>query len=158
MGNEHGRRIRRLERWNRLLLGGLGAAVLLTALAGMAGDEAGTLRCRRLELIDEAGTVLAFLGTDDDGSTGLFINDDGGGLRISLSHDEEQSALYVRDGTGTIRVGVAQFAHGGGGFALHGAGSKGAAVLYHKDGGSLTFYDREGKVTHRVPEPEKPAG
>ena len=51
-------------------------------------------------------------------------------------------------------AGVARFAHGGGGVALHGAESRGAAVLFLKDGaGSLTFYDESGETRQRVPDP-----
>jgi len=59
--------------------------------------------------------------------------------------------LYVRDASDQVRIGVAQFAHGGGGVALHGAAAKGAAVLYFKEQGSLTFYDSEGNVIARSP-------
>ena len=50
------------------------------------------------------------------------------------------------------RVGVAQFSHGGGGFALHGPGTRGAAVLYLRGDGSLTQYDTTGVVTARWPD------
>jgi hypothetical protein len=49
------------------------------------------------------------------------------------------------------RVVAAQFAHGRGGFALHGPESKGAAVLYLKEEGSLTFHGSDGEVTARLP-------
>lgn len=53
---------------------------------------------------------------------------------------------------GDTRLGAAQFAHGGGGYALHGPGGRGAAVLYLSGDGSLTIYDAEGGVTARFPE------
>lgn len=53
---------------------------------------------------------------------------------------------------GDTRVGAAQFAHGGGGYALHGPGGRGAAVLYLKDEGSLTMYDADGAVAARFSE------
>lgn len=56
-----------------------------------------------------------------------------------------------RSKTGDTRIGVAQFAHGGGGFALHGPEAKGAAVLYLKERGTLTFYGDEGGVTRQAP-------
>ena len=79
------------------------------------------------------------------------LHDSEGVVRLSLTHDASQSALYISDSDGTTRVGVAQFAHGGGGVALHGAESKGATVLYHKGSGNLSFYDSEGNTTTRVP-------
>ena len=75
-------------------------------------------------------------------------------LTLALAHDPGGSALFIRDSEGVIRVGVAQFAHGGGGVALHGPGSKGAAVLYFQEAGSLTFYDPDGNPTMRLPEAE----
>jgi hypothetical protein len=71
--------------------------------------------------------------------------------RVTLRHDDDETALYLRDAAGDIRVGVAQYAHGGGGFALNRPEVKGAAVLYFKEAGSLTFYDAEGTITSRVP-------
>ena len=93
--------------------------------------------------------------TARDGATGLFIHVATGGLRLTLSHDAAQSALFIRDDEGTVRLGAAQFAHGGGGFALHGPESRGAAVMYLKGQGSLAFYDENGTVTTRVPEIEQ---
>ena len=55
------------------------------------------------------------------------------------------------DETGGTRLGAAQFAHGGGGYALHGPEMKGAAVLYLKGEGSLSMYDAEGELTDRFP-------
>jgi hypothetical protein len=45
-------------------------------------------------------------------------------------------------------------AAGGTGFALHGEGSKGGAVLYLSKGrGSLSFYGEDGTVLDRIPAP-----
>lgn len=145
-------RIRKLERTNRLLTVGLLAAAAFFA-AGSASEtrDSEPLRAQRIELIDPDGTVRAMLGADAEGSTGLFVYDSEGGVRLSLTHDPDQSALFISDAEGTVRIGVAQFAHGGGGVALHGAQSKGATVLYHKDSGSLSLYDTEGERTLRIP-------
>jgi len=99
-------------------------------------------------------SMVTRLGVDADGSRGLFINDPNDRLRVAAVQDQSQSAFYVFDTTGTIRIGVAQFAHGGEGIALHGENSKGAAVLYYKDSGSLSFYDTDGKITSRIPDKE----
>jgi hypothetical protein len=48
-----------------------------------------------------------------------------------------------------LAVGGTLFAHGGGGFALHGPEAKGAAVLYLKGDGNLTFFGAEGEVQAR---------
>lgn len=114
--------------------------------------DAETLRARKIELVDAEGRVRAELAIDEDGSAGLFLHDEEGRVRASLAHDESQTALYLRDAEGGIRVGAAQYSHGGGGFALHGPGAKGTAVLYLKDEGSLTFYDGAGEVIHRIPQ------
>ncbi|KPJ86392.1 MAG: hypothetical protein AMS18_15690 [Gemmatimonas sp. SG8_17] len=119
-----------LERTNRLLLA---AAMILGALlvAGFRyGSEpvADVVRAHRIQLVDGSGHV-----------------------RIDLRHDTTETGLFILDESGGTRIGVAQFAHGGGGFALHGPDMKGAAVLYLKGQGSLTFYDETGEVTHRIP-------
>lgn len=149
------RRIKKLEWRNRLLL--LGAVSLV-----VFGFESRTVpaktrtekvvRAERVEIVDKNGIAAVVLGLDDQGSAGVFINDGAGSVRVALAHDTEGSALFIRDAKGVIRVGVAQFAHGGGGVALHGPDSKGAAVLYFKEAGSLTFFDPEGNPTVRVPD------
>lgn len=148
-------RIKRLEWWNRLWM--LGVVSLLfwgfTSRISPARDEVhGILRTERLEIVGERGQPAAVLGFDEQGSSGLFIHDPGGSMRVALAHDSQGSALFLRDSEGVIRVGVAQFADGGGGVALHGPSSQGAAVLYFKETGSLSFYDATGKATYRVPE------
>lgn len=154
------RRLRRLEWWNRaLMLGGVALLVYggTTHTVPAKAKTEKLVRAERVEIVDSQGQSVAVLGVDEQGSAGLFLNDPGGGVRVALAHDANGSALFLRDNEGVIRVGVAQFAHGGGGVALHGPGSRGAAVLYYKDGGSLTFYDPEGEPTLRFPgeEPEE---
>ena len=80
------------------------------------------------------------------GYPALYFRDAEGVTRLALFHEAEASGVYVSDETGTTRIGIAQFAHGGGGVALHGPESRGAAVLYYKDDGSLRFFDGNGAV------------
>lgn len=108
-----------------------------------------SVRARSIQLLDSEGKVAAEL-TTRDGVPGLYILDAGGKTRVSLFHSSEATGLYVNDQDEVTRIGVAQFSHGGGGVALHGPESKGAAVLYFKDSGSLRFFDAEGKVTNGV--------
>jgi hypothetical protein len=125
-------RVRRLERSNRRLMAGLfvGFCLSLVAFASQQGDAPAVLQAQRFQLVDDTGHVW-----------------------IDLKHDSAETAIFLFDDSGTVRVGVAQFAHGGGGFALHGPQSRGAAVLYLRDQGSLTFYDAEDEATARFPVP-----
>lgn len=125
-------RMRRLETTNRLLGAGLALSLLLMLGASFAprSPSSDVVRAKRLQVIDETGRV-----------------------RIDLRHDSTETGLFVLDEAGDPRVGAAQFAHGGGGVALHGPGLKGAAVLYFKGAGALTFYDSSGVVTARFPDP-----
>lgn len=149
------RRLAAVERRNRLLAAALvlvfGGGLLLAAGPG-ADPPAPLVRAERFQLVDGAGTVRAELRLDE-GAPVFSLLDEAGVERLSLSHGADATALYIRDASGTTRLGAAQFAHGGGGFALHGPESKGAAVLYLKDRGSLSFYDAQGTVTLRLPEP-----
>jgi hypothetical protein len=146
-------RIRRLEVTNRFLLLGVIVMAALFLIAGQKPTEtARILRAQSLEIVNEQGAVRARLSATEAG--GEFVLLDAAAIqRASLQHDGADTALYLRDQDGTTRIGVAQFAHGGGGFALHGAESKGAAVLYRKgDKGSLSFYDADGTLLHRFPD------
>ena len=129
-----------------LLVGWLTAAVI--------PNETEAVRATRFELVDDSGTVRAVLGELDDETTGLAIYDDSSRVRLRAGHGPDATALFIRDDAGDTRVGVSQFAHGGGGFALHGEEMKGATVLYMKDGkGSLRLFDAEGNVTYQAPAP-----
>jgi len=146
------RRVAALERRNRIVTTGL---VTLLALAGLSASvrQAGVpdeLRARRIVMVDGEGRVRAELAVDEEGSAGLFVRDAEGRRRAMVVHDPAQAALYLLDEEGTVRLGSALFAHGGVGHALHGPGAKGAAVLYLKDEGSLTFYGEDGQVLERI--------
>lgn len=141
-------RVAGLERANRALCA-LAAIAVLLALLGAAGEPR-SLAVRSITLVDGDGGVRAELALRD-GAPGLFIKDAHGVDRVALFHDDETSGLYISDEAGVTRIGVAQFAHGGGGVALHGPESKGAAVLYFKRAGSLRFFDADGSVLSQVP-------
>lgn len=85
-----------------------------------------------------------------DTNRGLYLKDRNGVNRASLFHADDGTGLYIMDEGGVTRIGIAQFAHGGGGVALHGPESKGATVLYYKNDGSLRFFDAQGVVTNQV--------
>lgn len=143
-----GRRVARLQRSNRRYFVGL---VLVAAGVIMAmSADGGTVRGSAFELVDEEGRVRAALKLED-GQPLMVFSDAEGQERMQLFHGNEATGVYVLDEAGTPRIGIAQFAHGGGGVALHGPESKGAAVLYLKGSGSLRFFDTEGKLTLSVP-------
>ena len=146
------RRVRRLERVNLGLAVALAATGVLLLTAASTRPEA--VRATRFELVDDAGRVRAELRSTAEG-TGLYVMDEEGTDRASLLYNQEETAMYLRDRAGDIRVGAAQYAHGGGGLALHGEQAKGATVLYMSDHrGSLRMFDAEGRITYQVPPPE----
>lgn len=140
-------RLKRLERLTAML-----AVVLIVAIAGLGYlllRPSHTLRAQALEIIDVKGNVVAVLG-QNDGRTGLFLLDENSIPRVSIFHADDADGLYIDDAGGVTRIGVAQFEHGGGGVALHGPESRGAAVLYFKDSGSLRIFDAQGNVAREV--------
>jgi len=142
-------RLRRAER--RIAALGLALGLAVAAAAYLLLRPADTLRVTSLELAGANGGTVARLGRAD-GRTGLFLLDDRAVERVAVFHADDADGLYVNDGEGVTRIGIAQFAHGGGGVALHGQGSHGAAVLYYKEAGSLRLFDREGKVVNEMTE------
>jgi len=145
-------RIETLEKRTRLLLGALLVTMGLALLgaAPSADPENGTVRATRFELVDTEGRVRGELSLRE-GAPVFSLLDETGQDRLSLNHDAGGTALFIRDEEGVVRLGAAQFANGGGSFALHGPDSKGAAVLYYDDSGSLSFYDPDGNRTLRLP-------
>lgn len=140
-------RLHRIERrngWLSIALGGL--LVLVTVGAKGAQDE---VRAESFQLVDSSGAVRARL-VMNGGHPGLFLTDESGTDRLKLFYEPDGTGLFFADEDGTTRIGIAQFAHGGGGVALHDPDSKGAAVLSLKGEGSLGFFDAEGNVTNIV--------
>lgn len=145
--DRHARRIARLERTNRILISVFGVSLLLFLMA--AASEPTTVRATAFQLLDKDGAVRAELVTRN-GSPGLYLKDKSGLDRVAVFDEPDGSGVYVMDTEGVTRIGLAQFAHGGGGLALHGRQSEGAAVLYLKQAGSLRFFDKNGQVTNQV--------
>jgi hypothetical protein len=148
-------RLRRIEVRNRLLSATIGGLLLILVIGMNASPT--NVRTSSVQLVDPNGAVRAELILED-GQPRFVLKDSSGVDRLKLFHGEDGTGLYIADEGGTTRVGIAQFAHGGGGVALHGPESKGAAVLYFKNEGSLRFFDAEGKVTNMIaaskPKPE----
>ncbi len=139
--------VRRLQLWNAILLGSV--IVLSTVVIREQFAETSLVQAQAFQLLSTEGKVLAEL-TAEDGNPGLFLKDTNGVNRVALFHADDGTGLHVIDADGVTRIGIAQFAHGGGGVALHGPESRGAAVLYLKNEGSLRFFDSEGEVTNQV--------
>lgn len=138
-------RLNRLATWNRVLsiviVAGLFAFILNQT------SESETLRAASFQLVDDAGVLLAEFAVRD-GNPGLYLVDADGNTRAAMFHAPDGTGLYIMDSDGVTRIGIAQFAHGGGGIALHGEQSRGAAVLYLKEKGSLRFFNADGNVTN----------
>ena len=141
-------RLKRAERWVIVL--GLALILAVAGFSYVLLRPSGALRVTSLELLDSGGGTVAVLGSRE-GRTGLFLLDEQAMPRVSVFHAADADGLYIDDGQGVTRIGVAQFDHGGGGLALHGPGSRGAAVLYYKNAGSLRFFDADGAVIQELP-------
>lgn len=142
-------RVMRLEQRQRRLLVTLGMVFTLVACMAMA-PKTQILRAHAFELLAPDGSVAAEWITRDNHPR-LHLKDANGTDRVAVYHAPDASGIYVNDTDGVTRIGVAQFAHGGGGVALHGPEGKGAAVLYLKREGSLRFFDATGVITTQVP-------
>lgn len=135
-----------------ILVGGI-ALASLTAFKEKS-DIQDSIRTKNLELVDNKGNVRARL-TLEKGHPTFTMSDENGVARITIVQDANQSGVFVSDKNKDTRIGIAQFAHGGGGVALHGPGGKGAAVLHLKGQGSLSFYEVDGEIKLRIPDPKK---
>lgn len=115
-----------------------------------SSDTEAVVRGNKFELVDPGGSVVAELAYVDGGPQLVFL-DEQNKPTIRLQQTADDSGLYILDEAGHSRIGIALFSHGGAGVALHGPEAKGAAVLYFKSRGSLSFYDPEGEVLERIP-------
>jgi hypothetical protein len=136
-----------LRRWNRVLVTA-GVICLVALLSGAKSDQS-VVKATSIQLISPAGDVRAEISMRN-GSPGVYLKDENGVDRVAIYHDSEGSGLHIMDGDAITRIGVVQFAHGGGGVALHGPESRGAAVFYLKTEGSLSFFDKDGQITNQV--------
>ncbi len=141
------KKIRRLEIFIAILT--MLVIALIAMLFKTSSSSSEVIQARGFQLISEGGQPMGGL-MFQDGFPSVYLTDGDGNNRLIATHDTDGTHLFLKDESGTTRVGVAQFAHGGGGFALHGEHSKGAAVLYFKEKGSLRFFDADGKVTNQL--------
>jgi hypothetical protein len=79
-------------------------AVLLTALLvqghrAAAASDAGTVRARAIELVDERGRVRAQLNVEADGETVFRLRDAAGEVRVKLGANGDGSGLLLVDGS-----------------------------------------------------------
>jgi len=84
----------------------LGAAVWSRA-APQGAPVSDIVRTRRLELVDQAGTVRAILGTDDNRQTRLKLTDESGKDRAILEVNfAGDSSLDLLDADGRVRASI----------------------------------------------------
>ncbi|MDX1440201.1 MAG: hypothetical protein R3284_09890 [Rubricoccaceae bacterium] len=146
-------RISKLERTNsRSTVAFL--ALLVTAVLGLSSSPrppSDIVRAQGFQLVDSSGAVRAELRMGSQGPH-LFLLDEQERKRIDLYHDDDASGLYIYDHGGDTRVGLAYFAHGGGGLAVHGPEGRGASVLYMQGTGPgrVSFYDSTGVELTRL--------
>lgn len=128
----------------------IGSCLCLLFVSG-AGFLPSVQRAERYEVLDGSGQLRGIFGVYDEGVM-IRLLDDSGREKVKIVENGDEVGMFLNDSLGVVRVGVAQFAHGGGGIALHGPQSKGAAVLYYKDSGTLTFYEKDGTARLKIPE------
>jgi len=125
------------------------ALLLATINSYKHASNTQNLKVRQIQIVDANGIIRAAVTTEDNQPV-IRLKDETGQDRLALLSDDHQTALLIYDAAGTVRLGASQFAHGGGGYALHGENSQGAAVLYLKQQGRLTFYDEEGGIIKNI--------
>ena len=125
------------------------ALLLATINSYKHASNTQNLTVRQIQIVDGDGNIRASVSAADN-QPSIRLRDASGQDRLALISDDQQSALLIYDAEGTVRLGASQFDHGGGGFALHGENSRGAAVLYLKQQGRLTFYDEDGGIIKNI--------
>jgi hypothetical protein len=169
------RRLRRLERYNRIhraVLTVLIGAVVVGFLVGSTGNRHETLSARRIRLDDESGKTRVMLKADDkEPGVGLF--DENGQLIALFAVLKDEGALRFYDADGTVRCGLGQdrrrvrlsfFDSEGEGCAEMGVYPSGPGVRLGKDDSwnsvwaaiadgrfVLTFRDAEDSALYSVP-------
>src|SRR5215210_6231974 len=115
------------------------------------GDESPSdvLRARRLEVVDDAGTVRAVVGTREEGIGGLTVFDAAGRKRAALEAGEVEgqgSGLSLFDANGKVRAVLYAHNEPGKGAAVYvnDEAEKSRAVLGVHEGGQATLVVNAG--------------
>jgi len=155
-------RVKKLERRYRLVLAGIGLAVLACAVVWVVAGatsraqaqnpaEAGkVIRVRKLILEDEKSKPRVWLGVTQDGPV-LDLDDEKGKTRVLLAVRQDMPGLGLYDEKGKDRVllGVSQ---AGPGLDLYDEKGKTCVLLaVSQDGPGLFLNDEKGKTIWSAP-------
>lgn len=80
------------------------ASVLVQSHRVSAAADAGTIRARAFELVDERGRVRAQLNVESDGEAVFRLRDSKGEIRVKLGADADGSGLLLIDGATEPRI------------------------------------------------------
>ena len=152
----HENRIQQLESHCRRLSAAVTALLVLMGVALLAGaiqDEAdGTVRTKKLEIVDSKGTVRIVLGEGDDHGYGVKLNDRDGKFRVALFEAPRAAGINIDKGSGyTLLVG-----EDGSGFSLRAAqGAPRAIVSVTQKEAQIQLQDQDRKAVFVAPNPER---
>ena len=155
--------------WNRLgmaalvLLATLGVVTMLSGIArGEGTGNAETIRCRKLEVVDNKGAVRVRIAVEDDGAGATDLNlygvDGRLGMGIQLRKDGVVSSNMF-DEKGQVRLGMNLFKQGRVGIDVRDRNGKIRAQLGIVDepaageagDATIRILDQSGKVIGAVP-------
>ena len=129
--------------WKLSLFGLGGSSLAMGCMMASVGVRE-KMVCRRLEIVDAAGKMVAFIDSDEDGGRVYTYDKDGKG-GVFVGSDEDGGHVYIRDKDGKPAVSVGSDEDGGyvytygkdgEGFASLGNDSFGGCVVAKSEDGT----------------------
>lgn len=146
-------RLRRLERLNRLLIGGLamaGAAIAVFSCASSRG-AAESIRARRLDIVNANGMRQATLMSDDKGAW-LVLEDAGGTTRVAIGAAKERSGIELYgDKAGQIKATMTSDPDGAVVGVADDQGRLRLSLGFFQKNSWLAVYDQALNKTYSIP-------
>lgn len=109
------RRLATIERENRRLKFGLltitlllASLLLLGAKHGLPDGHFGEITAQKITIVDESGTTLVRIGSEEDEGIGMSIHNEAGQrlLTFGITADGDGSGIMVSDAEGRARIGL----------------------------------------------------
>ena len=129
--------------WKLSLFGLGGSSLAMGCMMASVGVRE-KMVCRRLEIVDAAGKMVAFIDSDEDGGRVYTYDKDGKG-GVFVGSDEDGGHVYIRDKDGKPAVSIGSDEDGGRVYTYDKNEKPAVSVGSDEDGGYVYTYGKDGE-------------